>query len=470
MDHLQPPAPSDRRSLILLVDDSATQAQRTRFVLEAAGYAVETCPNGAMALAAAAALPVDLILLDIYLPDLNGREVAQRLKADPILAGIPIIFVTGVFRDVEDIVLGLEQGAVDYLCKPVQDGELIARIRASLRAKETQRELARLARQLLTVNQVGNQLAGILDLDLLLKSVVALMFENFGYPHVHLYLLKDDELVLAAAAGENASTYVLAGPRLRLAGDSLAAVSARSLQLTTLGEGVSPRHPFIPAVRTGAAMPLRSAGVVTGVLEILSPAEWAISANDGLVLQTIADIVGVAVQNSVLYRQMEDLAMVDDLTGLLNRRTLLARLNLEWSRCQRFTHDLSLMVLDIDHFKQINDSHGHSSGDRVLQLLAQVLQRSIRQIDSVGRLGGDEFLLILPETGPEGALEVADRLSKAIDLVTLPTPMVTPVHFSVSVGIATWPQSAASSVTQLLHHADQALYRAKAGGRHRVEH
>ena len=146
---------------ILLVDDSATQALRTRWVLESAGFHVHVCENGTLALAAAAEEEPDLVLLDMYLPDLSGREVARRLKADPILSGIPIIFLTGVFRDVADIVTGLDQGADDYLRKPVEDEELVARIRASLRAKVTQRELGRLARMLLTVNQVGSQLAGI---------------------------------------------------------------------------------------------------------------------------------------------------------------------------------------------------------------------------------------------------------------------------------------------------------------------
>jgi diguanylate cyclase (GGDEF)-like protein len=161
--------------------------------------------------------------------------------------------------------------------------------------------------------------------------------------------------------------------------------------------------------------------------------------------------------------------MLDELTGLLNRRTLLNRLNLEWSRCQRFRHDLSLAVIDVDHFKAINDSHGHSGGDRALAAVAAVLQSSIRQIDSVGRLGGDEFLIILPETAQAGALEVAGRLSRAIDMLRLPGAQPSPITVTVSVGVATWPQTPAISVTHLLHAADEALYRAKAAGRHRVE-
>ena len=198
----QTPQPVSRER-ILLVEDSATQAQRTRIVLETAGFDVQMCDRGTVALASAAANQPDLMLLDLYLPDLSGREVAQRLKADPTLSGIPIIFLTGVFRDVADIVTGLEEGADDYLRKPIEDGELVARVRACLRTKQTQRELGRLARLMLTVNHVGGQLSGILDLDTLLHSVVALIQENFDYPYVHLFLLDSakNELVLAAASG-----------------------------------------------------------------------------------------------------------------------------------------------------------------------------------------------------------------------------------------------------------------------------
>lgn len=458
----------ERPSLILLVDDSPTQAQRTRWALKAAGFQVEVCTNGTMALAAAASQLPDLILLDIYLPDLSGREVAQRLKADPVLAGIPVIFITGIFRDVADVISGLEQGAVDYLCKPVEDGELVARVRATLRAKQTQRELGRLARLLLTVNQVGSQLAGILDLGQLLTTVVDLMHTSFGYPYVHLYLLEDEALKLVAAAGEGAPERLASAPRVPLTDDGLAATSARSQQLTAPVETTNMLHPFLPAVRAGAAMPLRSGGVVSGVLEIASGSEMAFAANDALVLQTLADLVGVAVHNSRLYRQMEELAMVDELTGLLNRRTLLDRLEAEWSRCQRYKNNLSIVVLDVDHFKQVNDQHGHSGGDSALKALAGVMQRATRQVDTVGRLGGDEFLLILPETGATGALHVANRLGQFSDALHLSTSSAEPLAFTVSLGVAAWPETPATSANELLHAADQALYRAKTSGRHRV--
>ncbi|MGQ0603369.1 MAG: diguanylate cyclase [Anaerolineales bacterium] len=456
---------SSGRELILLVEDSATQAQRTRLVLEAAGFAVHVCEDGSSALAAAADHEPDLVLLDLYLPDLSGREVARRLKANLTLSGIPIIFLTGVFRDVEDIITGLEQGADDYLRKPVEDGELVARVRACLRAKQTQRELGRLARLLLTVNQVGSQLAGIFDLETLLKTVVALIHQNFDYPHVHLFLVEADQLVLAAAAGPSAERLAIP-PRLPLDGDSLAAASVRSQSLVAPVQSHTPLHPFLAEARSGAAAPVRSAGQVSGVLEIVSSSGLAFSANDSLVLQTLADLVGMAVHNSQMYQRLEKLAMVDELTGLLNRRTLMARLESEWGRSQRYKNKLAFVIVDVDYFKQVNDQHGHGTGDRALKAAAQVMKQTVRQMDVAGRFGGDEFLVILPETGQGGALEVAERLRSAGEKLTLsPEILSAPVSLTFSLGVASWPETQANNAAELLQAADQALYRAKAAGR-----
>ncbi len=454
---------------ILLVEDSATQAQRTRMVLEAAGFIVQVCDQGAVALAAAADQQPDLVLLDLYLPDMSGRTVAQRLKADRTLSGIPIIFLTGVYRDVADIVTGLEEGADDYLRKPVEDDEVVARVRACLRTKQTQRELGRLARLLLTVNQVGSQLAGILDLNTLLDSVVALTHENFDYPHVHLFLLdeKSSELVLAAAAGPTAAELMATPPRVRLSDDYLATASARHRKLVSAFKAPGLPHPFLPAVRSGAAAPFESAGSVSGVIEIASSSELAISANDGLVLQTLADLVGVAVNNSRLYRRMEELAMSDELTGLLNRRTLMERLKGEWVRCQRYKRPLALVLLDIDFFKLVNDRLGHGVGDEVLVSIARVIERSVRGVDSVGRLGGDEFLLILPETSPAGAMEVASRLGQRGREIAIPLS-ASPLTVTFSLGVAGWPEAQVTDATELLRAADRALYRAKDAGRNRI--
>lgn len=466
-------APEERalreRALILLVEDSPTQALRTRLVLEAAGFDVVVCTSGGRAAAMAASTLPDLVLLDMQLPELDGRTVAQHLKANPHLDAMPIIFLTGVFREVEDIIGGLEEGADDYIVKPVQDDELIARVRASLRASQTQRQLGRLARLLVTVNRMGSQLAGIFELERLLDASVQLIHDNFDYPHVYLFLKEGEELVLAAAADPQATMLLANPPRLPLNEASLAGASVASGQLERLGSGEAHTvHPFLHGIKSGAAAPLRSAGQVIGVLEIASGVAQAFSTHDGLVLQTLGDMVGAALHNSQLYQQMETLAMQDELTGLLNRRALLARLRSEWERSQRHGHSLSLMSVDLDGLKQINDRYGHSLGDQALRVIGRLMRDAIRQMDVAGRLSGDEFLILLPETDVAGAVEAGQRLLQASSSLSVTAESGESVPLTMSLGVACWPITPAEEAIELLRASDEALYRAKLGGRSRV--
>lgn len=364
---------------ILLVEDSPTQALRTRTVLEAAGFGVKICENGAAAIELAAAEMPDLVLLDMHLPDLSGWEVAHRLKETSDLTQIPIIFLSGVFREVDDVLRGLNQGADDYLCKPVEDEELIARVKASLRTKMDGQAFSRLARLALTVNQLGNQLAGAVDLQALLNSVVRLLHDNFDYPHVYLFLVEAEELTLRAAAGPGSTELMASQPRLPIngGGDNLAGVmnaltTGAPLVVKAASEDVL--QSWLPERRSRRAALLRSGGQLSGVLEIVGPATLQFDEDDQVILQTLADLVGVATYNAQIYRELETLATEDSLTHLLNRRKILARLDEEWARAQRYQRSLSLICTDIDYFKTVNDNHGHATGDRALRAVAGQIQ------------------------------------------------------------------------------------------------
>lgn len=305
---------STPRDLIYLVEDSPTQARRTRFVLEQADCSVKICATGLEALEAVAAQEPDLILLDLNLPDINGREVAQQIKIDPLKASIPIIFLTGMFLDNQDLVHGLAQGADDYIRKPVRDDELVARVKASLRARKTQRELTQLVRALLLVNQIGSQLGSILDFKTLLTAVTHAIHESFAYPYVQLYLQEGAELILVAINGADTATWLASAhlgdipPRLPLQGHSfiahcMAQPAVRAL-IRAPDELVS--HPFLPQISSLAAVPLQVGGQWFGALEIASPKPCAFGASDGLVLETLAGLVSMAIHNARLYRELAE--------------------------------------------------------------------------------------------------------------------------------------------------------------------
>ena len=168
-----------------------------------------------------------------------------------------------------------------------------------------------------------------------------------------------------------------------------------------------------------------------------------------------------------LRAEIERQARIDYLTGLANRRHFMEQAELELSRALRYSKPLSIAMMDIDHFKRVNDTYGHKIGDVVLQKLSQLCQKTLREVDLIGRMGGEEFAILLPETNGERAAEVAERLRASIADTEIPLETGLPLHFTVSIGIATL-QGSTVNVDMLLSQADKALYEAKHGGRNRV--
>ncbi|HKQ30899.1 MAG TPA: GGDEF domain-containing protein, partial [Burkholderiales bacterium] len=173
-----------------------------------------------------------------------------------------------------------------------------------------------------------------------------------------------------------------------------------------------------------------------------------------------------AIQNARLHARTLDMAETDALTGLHNRRKLDQRLREEIQRSQRSHQPLALVLLDLDHFKGINDTYGHSAGDAVLRALATTFRREIRDIDLVARVGGEEFMFLFPDTDPELAQRVAERIRRALTVLTVTVPGEEKLHVTGSFGIACFPLHA-NNAESLVANADRALYAAKQAGRNR---
>ena len=167
-------------------------------------------------------------------------------------------------------------------------------------------------------------------------------------------------------------------------------------------------------------------------------------------------------------RRLEALATTDPLTRVLNRRALLDRLTAEVDRARRFNSSLTLLLLDVDHFKQINDTAGHLAGDSVLRQLGSLLEEAVRKVDVVARYGGEEFVVILPETASDGGIIFAERLRERIEAQSFDVGVERPVHLTVSIGVATFPSPRVATTEDFFARADEALYRAKSGGRNQV--
>jgi diguanylate cyclase (GGDEF)-like protein len=208
---------------------------------------------------------------------------------------------------------------------------------------------------------------------------------------------------------------------------------------------------------------------IVGVMAVGRTEGWGFSSEQREVLRYLVGQVAVSIENIGLHELVSEQAVTDDLTGLANKRGFQDWIETEFARAERFSHELSLLMLDIDNFKQVNDTHGHLQGDEVLRTIGRILQRESRGIDEPARYGGEEFAVGLPETDPVGAAEVAERIRARIEETEI--PMVSgggSMRITASLGIATMPR-AADEITRLVGAADEALYRAKRAGKNRVE-
>ncbi len=221
-------------------------------------------------------------------------------------------------------------------------------------------------------------------------------------------------------------------------------------------------------VASQAAVPLRAGEHVFGVMVMASSTHRELSATEMERLQVLGNQSSLSLQNALLHGELERLSVTDRLTELYNHGYFQQRLDEEFKRSARFGHILSLIMLDIDDFKAFNDAHGHVRGDDVLRGVSAVIRSNLREMDIAARYGGEEYVIVLPETDTEGALAVAERIREGVEALSWGRDGGTGVGRTVSVGVASFPHHAQTAI-RLLEAADRAMYSAKRAGKNRVE-
>ena len=419
------PLADPRKPAILIVDDAPDNLGTLRTMMLRQGYQTFVATSGDRALDIAQRVKPDLILLDVVMPGIDGLETCRRLKALPATARIPVIFMSAR-GDTEDVVAGFDTGAADYIAKPLRLEEVCARVRAQLRLRsssDTQTEQAHRLRMI--VNSMDQGL-------LIVERCGRVQYAN---PACDRYLgYAPDELV---------------GRLLKDLLDCKESGAYERLDAMSYGtREVQIRH--------------RDGG-----LRAMDLTMTPMHAADGLFVALLHDITHHKRSEDALQRA----AMLDPLTQIANRRHFDAFLNREWQRAIRNAQPLSLVVLDVDHFKLYNDTLGHAAGDTCLQKVAQTLQlHAARPTDLAARYGGEEFVLLFAETPAENAVRLAGMIRAAVEALEVPNPRsTTSPWLTVSVGVATIVPTQLDAIDNLFVCADRAMYAAKAGGRNRVE-
>ena len=446
---------------VLVVDDILANVKLLEARLSAEYFDVLTAYSGVEALELLQIEHVDVVLLDVMMPGMDGFEVCRRIKSSPRTMHVPVVMVTALDQTA-DKVQGLEAGADDFLTKPVDDIALVTRVKNLARLKTLNDEMLL-------------RMATGMDLGASAGTPASANAECAG----RVLLVEDQDRVAARVRSILASVHevdIEPSPQaalLRLAGKaydalivSLNLTAADGLRLCSQVRAIErSRHlPIIVVVQPSDEARLMRAldmGVNDYLTRPIDRNELLARVRTQIKRKRHSDRLRGRLEESV------ELALTDPLTGLYNRRYMDTRLKALTEQARSSGRPLSVLLADVDNFKTINDTYGHDAGDRVLKELAGRFRHNTRNIDIACRVGGEEFVIVMPDTGRERACQVGERLRFCVAAEPFQAGCGTRLDVTASVGVATF-DGPHDSPEALVKRADRALYVAKRGGRNRV--
>lgn len=451
---------------ILVVDDIATNRMILRAKLAASYFDVIQAENGLEAIAKTHEQQPDIILLDIMMPGMNGFETCRRLKDDPTTAHIPVIMVTSLYES-DDRLRGLECGADDFISKPINDLALFSRVRNLLRSKFMLDELRLRHRTTKDLGLGDNALGGPDFLpepgQVVLMPTDAEMGEKWlaalaGQPDFSCRIC-DSEAQASTLDGASLPDVFVIHARLGEFSDGLRLVSYLRSRPNTRNASVILVVPEGDQIKAAKGLDL---GASDYIFDDFDPSELIVRLKSQIRRKQISDRLRDNVTDTLR------LAVLDPLTGLYNRRYAKQHLSKITERARQTGKGFALMLLDIDKFKLVNDTHGHSMGDEVLKEFSRRIQENLRGVDLVSRLGGEEFLVAMPDTTENQARLASERLRQVIEKAEFSCGKgIKNLHVTVSIGV-TLGDPSAQDVDELISQADRALYASKSEGRNMV--
>lgn len=440
-----------KKPSILVVDDELFFRRLYAELLRDEGYRVEAVPTGEEAISHLQQNSVDIVLSDLIMPGVDGLEVLRSARS---LDNPPeVILVTG-HASLETAIQALKNGARDYLIKPFNPDELRHLVRTCIEQRRLLDENLLLKSQI-QLFQKGQNLAALLDTDQLLPRALQTLVSEAG-PACGFAMLLDDKGV-SRLVGHDTSQE----PEMAVLADSLVAQTRELKGFCALSGDAIPRPPQGPEGITRLMLfPLPCDNEVRGALVLYNQNGQTLAEDHQESLLFLAEQATLGFENAFRYEGARELIYADDLTGLYNYRYLEMVLDQEILRSERYGLEFSVVFIDLDHFKEVNDTHGHLVGSNALKEIATLLRESVREVDIVFRYGGDEFTALLVETDCEGAAVVSERIRRNIEQHHFQLDSGEKFRLTATVGFSTFPENAVEKKA-ILDLADQAMYHGK---------
>jgi diguanylate cyclase (GGDEF)-like protein len=401
----------------------------------------------------------------------------------------PLRRLTGIMRRAEegDLLVRAETRGTDEIARlGAAFNQMLARL-TSMKAEEidTHRDLA-LTKEKLALKEkleeritelsllfdIAHSLNSTLELPELLERITRLVVERLKIPNFSIMLLNAEGLLEVKSAwpqhrGSEGLTFAIGEGACGRAAQMLRAVYLPDVSDRS---SIFARRNLVGGTDHGSllSVPMVHMDALLGVMNFQRPEVASFSPEELELLTAVADQAAMAVKNARLHLETVQLTMTDPLTGVANRRQLFQRLESEMARAERYDTPLSVLMVDVDHFKRLNDAAGHRVGDDALRKVSDVLRTRVRKVDTVARYGGEEFMILLPQTSKADAVEVGEKLRRAVlDTAALASPSQPTGHITISIGVASYPVDATEQDT-LVDCVDAALYGSKRGGRNKV--
>jgi two-component system, cell cycle response regulator len=449
---------------ILVVDDVLANIKLLEAKLASEYYDVITAKDGFEALTRAKENKPDLVLLDVMMPGMDGFEACKKMKEDPEISHIPVVMVTAL-SEKADRLKGLEAGADDFLTKPINDMALFARVKSLIRIKMLLDELRLRDKTSLQmgitpatnnafISDVSGAKVMIVDDDEVQGKQVATKLKEI---YAVEWITDPEQAVAKAKEGDYdailISTMLSNTDGLRLASQIKSQEETRNVPLLVFVDEDDKAIMF--------------KALEMGINDYLTVPVDKNEMTARVRMQIRRKKYQEALKSQ--YQQSLSMAITDALTGLYNRHYLNTHLANMVKQAQQNGKHLAVMIMDMDHFKQVNDTHGHDAGDLVLKQLAELIIGAARSTDLAARFGGEEFVILMPETDPQAAIGAAKRMREIVEKTAFRINADgTTIQKTVSIGVSSLHPDG-DSVEGLLKRADEALYNAKNNGRNQVK-